>query len=443
MVFSSFTFLFFYLPVMMAVYYLAAPRLRNGILFFGSLFFYAWGEPVCVLIMLFSTIVDFVHGQIADRFRGTAGGKAALLSSAAVNLGLLGFFKYSGLAPLPIGISFYTFQTMSYTIDVYRGKTPVQKNIIDFGAYVTMFPQLIAGPIVRYAQIQRELASRKIGIEAMGAGLDRFLAGLGKKVLLANAFGELWELFQNPAGGSVLSAWAGILAYGLQIYFDFSGYSDMAVGLGRMLGFTFPENFDYPYISRSITEFWRRWHMTLGGWFKEYVYIPLGGSRKGRCRQLRNILIVWMLTGIWHGAGWNFLVWGLYFAVLLILEKLALLRVLERLPRVVSHLYTLTAVLIGWVIFAFDSWEQGYGWLRRMAGFGKVPLVRIRDLYELKSYGLLILLGLLASTPFWRRLWETHRPPQAVQALLLLAVGILSTASLAAGTYNPFLYFRF
>lgn len=443
MVFSSFTFLFAFLPVMLAVYYLAPFRLRNGILFLGSLFFYAWGEPVYVLIMLFSTAVDFLHGQWADRFRGTWKAKAALISSVTVNLGLLGFFKYSGLAPLPIGISFYTFQTMSYTIDVYRGKTPVQRNIIAFGAYVTMFPQLIAGPIVRYSEIQRELDERKVGVQELSTGLDRFLLGMGKKVLLANPFGELWNLCSSQSRGSVLGAWIGIAAFALQIYFDFSGYSDMAIGLGRMLGFTFPENFNYPYISRSITEFWRRWHMTLGSWFREYVYIPLGGNRKGPAIQLRNILIVWLLTGIWHGAGWNFLIWGLYFAVLLILEKLVLLRVLEKLPRTVGHLYALLGILVGWVIFAFDSWQQGLDWLGRMAGLGGVPLVNGADLYYLLSYGALLGIGVLASTPLFRRLGERYLTNPVVQTAGLLFVAVLSIASLAAGSYNPFLYFRF
>lgn len=445
MVFSSFSFLLAFLPVMLAVYYLVPFRLRNGILFLGSLFFYAWGEPVYVLLMLFSTLVDYTHGLFADRWRGNWKSAAMLCSSVTVNLGLLAFFKYSGLVSLPIGISFYTFQTMSYTIDVYRERTPVQKNLISFGAYVAMFPQLIAGPIVRYSEIQKELDGRKTGIGDMSAGLDRFFLGLGKKVLLANTFGELWVKCSQGTVPSVLGAWLGILAFALQIYFDFSGYSDMAVGLGRMFGFTFPENFNYPYISRSITEFWRRWHMTLGGWFREYVYIPLGGSRRGKMIQIRNILIVWMLTGIWHGAGWNFLVWGLYFAALLILEKLALLRILERLPKAAAHLYALLAILAGWVIFAFDSLGKGMEWLRTMAGFSGAPLWSRGDLYELRSYGGLLMIGILASTPLWRKAadrYEGLRHP-AVQTAAILASGVLCTASLAAGSYNPFLYFRF
>jgi len=443
MVFSSFTFLLVFLPLMLAVYYMVPFRLRNGILFLGSLFFYAWGEPVYVLLMLFSTVVDFTHGQLVERFRGTWKGKAALISSVLINLGLLGFFKYTGLAPLPIGISFYTFQTMSYTIDVYRGKTPVQRNIIAFGAYVTMFPQLIAGPIVRYSDIQRELDQRKITMRDISTGLDRFLLGLGKKVLLANAFGELWNIFSTQSGTSVLGAWLGITAFSLQIYFDFSGYSDMAIGLGRLLGFTFPENFDYPYISKSITEFWRRWHMTLGSWFREYVYIPLGGNRKGLPKQLRNIFVVWLLTGIWHGAGWNFLVWGLYFAVILVLEKLVLLRFLQRCPRVISHVYAILAILGGWVIFAFDSLKQGLGWLEAMAGLGAGPLIRTTDFYYLKSYGLLLLIGILAATPLFKRLGARCLSHPAVQTAGLLVISVLCVASLAAGSYNPFLYFRF
>jgi len=443
MVFSSFTFLLVFLPLMLAVYYMAPIRLRNGILFLGSLFFYAWGEPVYVGIMLFSTLVDFTHGQLIERFRGSTKAKAALLSSVVINLGLLAFFKYTGLVPLPIGISFYTFQTMSYTIDVYREKTPVQKNIISFGAYVTMFPQLIAGPIVRYTDVQRELDQRQVRTEDVSTGLDRFLLGLGKKVLLANSFGELWNLFSSQTEVSVLGAWFGIVAYALQIYFDFSGYSDMAIGLGRIMGFHFPENFNYPYISRSITEFWRRWHMTLGSWFREYVYIPLGGNRNGLAKQLRNICIVWLLTGIWHGAGWNFLVWGLYFALILIAEKLFLLKWLERMPKAVSHIYALLLILIGWVIFAFESFARGAGWIGTMLGLQGVPLLRTSDLYYLKSYGCLLVIGVLASTPIVRKLGKKVFRHPVLQTAGLLAVSLLCLASLAAGSYNPFLYFRF
>jgi len=443
MVFSSFTFLLVFLPIMLAVYYMVPFRLRNGILFLGSLFFYAWGEPVYVVLVLFSTVVDFVHGQLVERFRGTRKAKVALISSVVINLGLLAFFKYTSLVPLPIGISFYTFQTMSYTIDVYREKTPVQKNIISFGAYVAMFPQLIAGPIVRYSDIQKELDSRQASVQECSFGLDRFLLGLGKKVLLANGFGELWNVFSVQANVSVLGAWLGILAFALQIYFDFSGYSDMAIGLGKLLGFTFPENFQYPYISGSITEFWRRWHMTLGSWFREYVYIPLGGNRKGLLKQIRNILIVWLLTGIWHGAGWNFLLWGLYFAVILIVEKLFLLRFLEQMPKVVSHVYALLAILVGWVIFAFDSGTRGIGWLQTMAGLRGAPFLRAADLYYLKSYAFWLVLGILASTPLFRNLGKRYLRHPAWQAAGLLAIGILCMASLAAGSYNPFLYFRF
>lgn len=443
MVFSSFTFLFFFLPIILAVCYVAPFRLRNGIIFLGSLFFYAWGEPVYVLIMLFSTVVDFAHGWLVERYRGTVKSRVALISSILVNLGLLGFFKYSGLVPLPIGISFYTFQTMSYTIDVYRGKVPVQKNIIDFGAYVTMFPQLIAGPIVRYSQIQKELTGRKITIEKLNGGLDDFFIGLGKKVLLANSFGELWKICAGQEQTSILGAWLGILSFALQIYFDFSGYSDMAIGLGKMLGFTFPENFQYPYISKSITEFWRRWHITLGMWFREYVYIPLGGSKRGKLVQLRNILIVWLLTGIWHGAGWNFLIWGLYFAILLMMEKMFLLRLLEKLPGFVAHLYSLLAIIVGWVIFAFDSLIQGVKWLQTMIGFTDVPLFRSADLYYLKSYGILLLIGILASTPLCKRLGDAYLRHPVLQTAGLIAIGVLCFANLAAGTYNPFLYFRF
>ena len=438
-------------------------------LFLGSLIFYAWGEPVYVTLLLFSTLVDYVHGILVDRFRGRRAAKAALFSSVAINLGLLGVFKYSALLvktwnsltggqvtvpslALPIGISFYTFQTMSYTIDVYRGKAPVQRNLISFGAYVSMFPQLIAGPIVRYVSVHKELDNRRTHAAESYEGFRRFLVGLGKKVLLANSFGELWELYRGWEALSGFGGWLGILAFGLQIYYDFSGYSDMAIGLGQILGFSFPENFAYPYISRSITEFWRRWHMTLGAWFREYVYIPLGGNRKGRLRQLRNLLIVWGLTGIWHGASWNFLLWGLYFAFFLILEKLFLGRWLEKGPSLLAHGYTLVAVAFSWVLFAFEDLTVGLSYLGVMlgvgggkaAGGGALLWLTEFDLYQLLSFGPLLLLGGLGCTPWPASCLGTwlHRHPWT-ETLSLLALGGACMAWLSADSYNPFLYFRF
>ena len=357
MVFSSLIFICRFLPIFLTVYLLTPHRYRNLALFAASLIFYAWGEPVYIGLMLFSTFLDYANGRILGyaKREGRSGlSRAVLVESVLVNLSLLGVFKYSGLLPLPIGISFYTFQTMSYTIDVYRGEVPPQKSLTAFGAYVSMFPQLIAGPIVKYKDVAAELEKRRLDLKDGYEGIGRFCVGLGKKVLLANQIGLLWEAARQMPGGqmSVLTAWIGSAAYALQLYFDFSGYSDMAIGLAQMIGFHLKENFDYPYCARSITEFWRRWHISLGQWFRDYVYIPLGGNRKGISVQIRNLLVVWALTGIWHGKGFNFLVWGLYFGILLILEKVFLLKRLTRLPAVFGHLYAMMAVLMGMTIFA-------------------------------------------------------------------------------------------
>lgn len=461
MIFSSLLFLFRFLPLML-FFYFAAPRgWRNAILFLGSLIFYAWGEPVYVVLMLFSTAVDYTHGQIIEKALSEGRekrAKAALLSSVVVNLGLLGVFKYTdflirivnsftGLAipltklPLPIGISFYTFQTMSYSIDIYRGQAVTQRNIIDFGAYVAMFPQLIAGPIVRYQTVAEELRSRRENPELFGAGVSLFLAGLGKKVLLANNMGLLWDTVSGMTaqGLSAATAWLGAAAFGLQIYFDFSGYSDMARGLGLMFGFHFPLNFDYPYISRSITEFWRRWHISLGTWFRDYVYIPLGGNRKGMGRQLLNILLVWLLTGFWHGAAWNFLLWGLLFALLLTIEKLWLLKKLEKC-RILSHVYTLFFVLISFVIFNGETIPQAFSQIGGLFGAGGLPLLSAEALYCLRSFWVVLLLGILGATPLPRKLF---RIPAMAEPAALAALWLLLTAYLVDGSFNPFLYFRF
>lgn len=476
MVFSSVIFLFRFLPIFMILYFAtyiwpAARRMRNVILFLGSLFFYAWGEPVYILLLLFSTLSDYIHGRLIDRFRGRPIATVLLVSSIIINLGVLGFFKYAdfligavnqiaGLEipllslPLPIGISFYTFQTMSYTIDVYWGKARVQKNLLDFGVFVTMFPQLIAGPIVRYVDVQDDLRDHHGTIEDVSYGCRRFVVGLAKKVLLANNLGLLWEeaLILVPDQLNILIAWVGILAYAFQIYFDFSGYSDMAIGLGAMMGFRFPENFRYPYISGSITEFWRRWHMSLGQWFRDYVYIPLGGNRKGAVRQIVNILIVWLLTGIWHGAGWNFLLWGLWFALFLILEKIFLGDILRAIPKVIGFIYMALVVLAGWVIFAIEDVSGIGAYLMTMFGINDAGWFDSNALYLVKEYGILLLVAAVASTPLCgkivgsfqrkengpaiavRRLFE-----KVIPALLLLA----SIAYIVDASYNPFLYFRF
>lgn len=465
MVFSSLLFLFRFLPLILIAYFAVPKRFRNGVLFIGSLIFYGWGEPVYISLLLFSSLVDFTHGKMIGRLLEQGDKRKArwvVASSAVINLGLLGFFKYTdfllgavnawfgtqipllGLA-LPIGISFYTFQTMSYTIDVYRGKAKVQNNLINFGAYVAMFPQLIAGPIVRYSTIAEELDERQESYDQFADGISIFILGLGKKVLLANAMGSFWDqVHQIPFDErSVVLMWLGILAYAFQIYFDFSGYSDMAVGLGHMFGFHFPENFHYPYTAKSITEFWNCWHISLSTWFKEYVYIPLGGNRKGPAKQIRNILIVWLLTGIWHGAGWNFLLWGLYFGVLLLLEKLVLKPVLERLPKWLRNMYTMILVLFGWVLFAHEDRAAGLAYFRQMFGMDSIAWFSQRTAYLLSSWIPLFFVCMLGSTSLPKRLVQKHMPPAAVRMAVLAAMFLLITAYLVDASYNPFLYFRF
>lgn len=469
MVFSSAVFLLIFLPIVLLLYYAVPDRARNPLLLAASLLFYAWGEPVYILIMLFSTVFDYGNGLLLERL--DAAGKSrqrkwVLLLSVMVNLGLLCFFKYTdfvigsinsltgaGLSllhiALPVGISFYTFQTLSYTIDVYKREVKAQHHILDFGMYICMFPQLIAGPIVKYRDIEGQLRHRNLSADRACAGIFRFVTGLGKKVLLANSLGAVWEEIPSFGGGqAALTALIGAAAYMLQIYFDFSGYSDMAIGIGQMLGFDFLENFDYPYESHSITEFWRRWHISLGTWFREYLYIPLGGNRKGLPRQIFNLFVVWALTGLWHGAGWNFVVWGLYFFMLLTLEKLFLLKVLQKLPRVISALYTLLMVLISWVIFACDSMGQAVNYL--CALFGANGWSDAVSLYYVREHFLIIAIGALLSVSAVRRLCgrllgkvgnETlHFGLKAVFAAAVYAVSLIMVIN---SSYNPFLYFRF
>ncbi len=471
MVFSSITFLFRFIPIFMILYFVTPRRMRNIILFLGSLFFYAWGEPIYVLLMLFSTLSDYVHGRLIGACRSRRVARGLLISSIVINLGMLGFFKYSDFLigtvnqllgsnlpllklPLPIGISFYTFQTMSYTIDCYRGEAKVQKNLLDFGVFVTMFPQLIAGPIVKYRDVQDRLHERKADITAISYGCRRFVTGLAKKVLLANNLGLLWTEISggNMGGTTVLGAWMGALAYAFQIYFDFSGYSDMAIGMGAILGFHFPENFNYPYMAKSVTDFWRRWHISLSSWFREYVYIPLGGNRRGMPRQLFNILIVWMLTGIWHGAGWNFLLWGLWFALWLILEKLVLGRVLKVLPSMVGRLYTWLVVLVSWVFFAIESGNGAMNYLYVMFGQGAAGLYDSATLFTLLEYRVLLLFAALAATPLAHRLSEAFfrstgsgvvAVRRVAEKLVLSLLLLASIAYIVEASYNPFLYFRF
>ena len=461
MIFSSLPFLFFYLVAVLAVYKLSPLKLRNLILLVVSLFFYGWGEPVYIIIMLLSIVVDYVHGMLVERWReDDRKARRAVASSVFFNLAILVFFKYwdfiasnlnvlTGLQlpvlglPLPIGISFYTFQTMSYTIDVYRQDAPVQKNPIAFGAYVTLFPQLIAGPIVRYKSVADQLEERREDLDKFVSGIRRFTVGAAKKVLLANAIGQLWDQSLASEGLTAAGAWLGLAAYAFQIYFDFSGYSDMAIGLGRMFGFEFLENFNYPYISKSVVEFWKRWHISLTTWFREYVYFPLGGNRVPKWKWIRNILIVWTLTGIWHGAGWNFLLWGLYYGAWMLAERLFLGKWLEKLPGAVRHIYTMFIVLIGWALFAvedmgrlgayFSSLFGGGGWFSAVDG------------YRLRTYLPTLVILIVGSTPLMGKLWDRlgERTRAVLQPLLVLGALILCTASLVDAGYNPFLYFRF
>jgi len=461
MVFSSLPFLFFYLMAVLAVYKLAPLKVRNLILLLVSLFFYGWGEPVYIFIMLLSIAVDYTHGRLVERWReNDALARRVVASSVLCNLAILFFFKYwdfiagninafTGLSipefglPLPIGISFYTFQTMSYTIDVYRRDAPVQKNAVAFGAYVTLFPQLIAGPIVQYKSVAEQLEGRREDLEKFASGIRRFTVGLAKKALLANAIGELWDASIAAQNLTVAGAWLGLTAYAFQLYFDFSGYSDMAVGLGRMLGFSFLENFDYPYISKSVVEFWKRWHISLTTWFREYVYYPLGGNRVSKAKWVRNILIVWVLTGIWHGAGWNFLLWGLYYAVWMLLERLFLGRYLEKLPSALRHVYTMLVVLVGWALFAVEGLDRLSMFLWTL--FGGADAYAAVDGYHFRSYLPVLVILAVASTPAGKNLWGRlgERTRSVLTPLLVLASLVLCTASLVDASYNPFLYFRF
>lgn len=457
MVFSSIVFLTRFLPLVLIVYFLVPGCMkntwRNLVLFVFSLAFYAWGEPVYIWLMLFSTVVDYVNGGLAGYFmnrqrRGIA--KIFVGLSVVINLSLLALFKYAGKYALPIGISFYTFQSMSYTIDVYRGKAKAEKNPINFGAYISLFPQLIAGPIVRYSDIAKQLRQRTVQMERIRYGIVRFACGLGKKILIANQAGEIFAAVTgyHASGMTTLSAWFGILAFMFQIYFDFSGYSDMAIGLMAIFGFEIPENFDHPYESKSITEFWRRWHISLGSWFKEYVYIPLGGSKKGMGRTFFNIFVVWFLTGLWHGASVNFVLWGLYFCFFLIMEKTWLLKALQKLPRAVSHIYALLVIYFGWLLFAWEDIHGHRVYLKAMAGIGSGGLISRESLYLLVSNVGLLFIMVVGCTSLPKRLVTKCMKKDGIVTSLCMSIYVagillLSIAYLVNGTYNPFLYFRF
>ncbi|WP_235069683.1 MBOAT family protein [Turicibacter sp. TJ11] len=470
MVFSSLVFLFVFLPITLLFYFIVPRKYRNFILLIVSLIFYAWGEPVYIVLMLFSTVIDFINGLLVEKYADQPKkAKKVVIFAVIVNLSLLTFFKYSGFIvsnvnaligttftvpdiALPIGISFYTFQTMSYTIDVFRKDAPAQKNIINLGAYVTMFPQLIAGPIVRYQTVAEQLNHRKETQSLFASGVERFVIGLGKKVLLANNIGLLWSQVSSMAISelTVMTSWLGVIAFGLQIYFDFSGYSDMAIGLGRMFGFELLENFNYPYISQSITEFWRRWHISLGTWFRDYVYIPLGGNRKGKWRTYLNVFIVWFLTGLWHGASWNFILWGLYFGIIITIEKVFLMKWLSYAPRLIRHLYTLVLLIIGWGLFAFENLSYLKDYFRVMFGFKEVALYDQVTLYYLMTNGVLLIILVVASTPLAKQMYQKLKQSKrgelldvVLSPIVCLLILILSTAYLVDSAYNPFLYFRF
>ena len=462
MVFSSVPFLYVFLPVVLLGYFLVPRRFKNVVLLAASLFFYYYGERAYTSLLLISSLSDYLHSLYIEKHRGTQRAKAALISSIAVNLALLGFFKYAdflistvnGLlhtsipllkVPLPIGISFFTFQTMSYTIDVYRGRVHAQKNLVTMGTFVCLFPQLVAGPIVRYSDIALELEQRSTTLDEVSAGARRFVVGLAKKVLVANAMGELCGLYRSAGEQTTLFALLYAAAFTIQIYYDFSGYSDMAIGLGLLFGFHFPENFNYPYLSRSVSEFWRRWHMTLGGWFRDYVYIPLGGNRVPRLLYIRNIFVVWALTGLWHGAAWNFVVWGLLFGVLLTAEKLFLDKWLQKCGRILPHVYVMAVVVLSFVLFNASSMQGALADIAAVLGLTGAPFAGTLSLYYLKSYAVLLAVSVVGCTPWPKKLAlalpegvRTVLEPVAMAVLLLLV-----TAYLVDGSFNPFLYFRF
>lgn len=465
MLFSSISFLYYFLPLTTAIYFAVPKKCKNIVLLLSSLLFYGWGEPKYVILMVFSILAGYGFGLMVEKYRGKTAGKIFCILSVCVSLLFLICFKYADFfignfnavtgmnlsllrLALPIGISFYTFQIISYTLDVYRGET-AQKNIIHLAAYIAMFPQLIAGPIVRYCDIAGQLAGREHSWHKVALGIRRFVIGLAKKILLANQLGELCSVFRASEEKSVLFYWLYAVAFALHIYFDFSGYSDMAIGLGKVFGFRFLENFNYPYISSSITEFWRRWHISLGTWFRDYVYIPLGGNRKGKRRQLLNILVVWMLTGFWHGAAWNFILWGLFFAVLLTLEKLWLLNILGR-NRLLAHVYTLFFVLLSFVVFNAENMGQAFSDITGLFGGGGIPFISAEAVYCLKSFGIVLFAGGVGATPavhdFIKRLSENTvggKILNLVEPIGLALLMLVMTAYLVDGSFNPFLYFRF
>lgn len=480
MVFSTSIFIYLFLPITLIIYYLAPKKGKNLIILLSGLLFYSWGEPIYVIVMLISTMIDYFAGLIMNHFEGRkAPRRICLIVSIVMNLGLLGIFKYSGFIAeninaiagtqlidinnmnffgieylpmnmLPIGISFFTFQSMSYTIDLYLGNVKVQKNPISFAAFVTLFPQIVAGPIVRYDDVAKELDDRSITIDLIYDGIIKFIIGLSKKVLIANSIGALWTSIKatDIANVSVVSSWLGILAFTFQIYFDFSGYSDMAVGLGKMMGFNFPKNFDYPYLSKSISEFWRRWHITLGAWFKSYVYIPLGGNRKGMARTIFNLAVTWFLTGVWHGASWNFILWGTLYGVVIILEKLFLGKLLDKIPDIFGHIYTMLLVILGWVLFDTADLPTAGAYIAKMFGVGGGAFIDSTAMYQIATYGITFIICIIGCTNLPKLAVEALKKKSAVLVnyggiAVMTGMFIICAAYLVDQTYNPFLYFNF
>lgn len=465
MVFSSITFLFYFLPIVLAIYYIAPKKYRNVILLISSLLFYFFGEPKYGIIMVISIISIYFHGIWIEKAKNTKYKKIPLISGVFISIAVLFYFKYFDFLIeninlwldkkidlfgiiLPIGISFYTFQMISYMVDVYRGDAKVQKNFVKLATYISLFPQLIAGPIVRYTTIEEQLKNRTYSFEKFSLGIRRFVIGLSKKVLIANILGELVKVFGTYNDGTVLFYWLYAIANMLQIYFDFSGYSDMAIGLGKMLGFEFLENFNYPYIASTITDFWRRWHISLSTFFRDYVYIPLGGNRVSKIKWIRNLLVVWFLTGLWHGAAWNFIIWGLLFGVLLILEKTIFKNIIEKIPQIIKHIFVLLIVMISFVIFSGNKMEDIIMQILGLFGIGTAGVVSTVSIHYLNSYLIILLVGIIGSTPLIKKLAEKleNKFPKIIniaEILLITALLILCTSYIIDGSFNPFLYFRF
>lgn len=460
MVFSSITFLFYFLPIVLALYYLVPNKFKNLILLISSFIFYFYGEPKYVLLMAFSIISTYICGILVDKYRGTKTAKLFLILEIIISIGLLIYFKYADFiikninlwlsqkidlinVLLPIGISFYTFQMISYVVDIYRGEVKVQKNILKLATYVSLFPQLIAGPIVRYSTIEKQLENREYSINKFSLGVRRFVIGLGKKVLIANVIGTLVNTFFISEDKSILFYWLYAIGVMLQIYFDFSGYSDMAIGLGKMFGFDFLENFNYPYIATSITDFWRRWHISLSSWFRDYVYIPLGGNRVSKIKWIRNIMVVWILTGLWHGAEWNFIICGIYFGILLIIEKLFLLKKTEKIPKFLKVIYTLFFVMISFIIFNGNEIIEN---IKGVFGIGNISVISKESIYYLKSYFIVILIGIIGATPIMKNIVKKEKIKKftnILEPIYLFSILLLSTSYIIDGSFNPFLYFRF